>query len=162
GAGGTDEGGRFAVGGLPDGSYTVTASLPGCQPGVATATVTAGKATALNAHITCPPRSRPRAGRGRRANAPLRGPGGGAAEGGPGELGVGGGPEGWEGGPEEAAVARGGQARVEDRDHPLVLHGAQQPARALGQQQACVCCRHGHEAVAAARGHRTLTGGGKW
>ena len=55
GAGGTDAGGRFAVGGLPDGSYTVTASLPGCQPGVATATVTAGKATAVNAHITCPP-----------------------------------------------------------------------------------------------------------
>ncbi len=55
GAGGTDQSGRFAVGGLPDGSYTVTASLPGCQPGVATATVTAGKATAVNAHITCPP-----------------------------------------------------------------------------------------------------------
>lgn len=55
GAGGTDEGGRFAVGGLPAGSYTVTASLPGCQPGVATATVTAGKATAVSAHITCPP-----------------------------------------------------------------------------------------------------------
>jgi hypothetical protein len=55
GAGGTDEGGRFAVGGLPAGSYTVTASLPGCQPGVATATVTAGQATAVNAHISCPP-----------------------------------------------------------------------------------------------------------
>lgn len=55
GAGGTDQSGRFAVGGLPDGSYTVIASLPGCQPGVATATVTAGKATAVNAHITCPP-----------------------------------------------------------------------------------------------------------
>jgi hypothetical protein len=55
GAGGTDQSGRFAVGGLPDGSYTVTASLPGCQPGVATATVTAGQATAVNAHITCPP-----------------------------------------------------------------------------------------------------------
>jgi hypothetical protein len=55
GAGGTDVSGRFAVGGLPDGSYTVTASLPGCQPGVATATVTAGKATAVNAPITCPP-----------------------------------------------------------------------------------------------------------
>ena len=55
GAGGTDQSGRFAVGGLPDGSYTVTASLPGCQPGVATATVTAGKATAVNAPITCPP-----------------------------------------------------------------------------------------------------------
>jgi Carboxypeptidase regulatory-like domain len=55
GAGGTDQSGRFAVGGLPAGSYTVTASLPGCQPGVATATVTAGTATAVNAHITCPP-----------------------------------------------------------------------------------------------------------
>jgi hypothetical protein len=55
GAGGTDQSGRFAVGGLPDGSYTITASLPGCQPGVATATVTAGTATAVNAHITCPP-----------------------------------------------------------------------------------------------------------
>jgi hypothetical protein len=55
GAGGTDEGGRFAVGGLPAGSYTVTASLPGCQPGVATATVTAGLVSAVNAPITCPP-----------------------------------------------------------------------------------------------------------
>jgi hypothetical protein len=55
GAGGTDQSGAFAVGGLPVGSYTVTASLPGCQPGVATATVTAGTATAVNAHITCPP-----------------------------------------------------------------------------------------------------------
>jgi hypothetical protein len=55
GSGGTDPSGRFAVGGLPDGSYTVTASLPGCQPGVATATVTAGTATAVNAPITCPP-----------------------------------------------------------------------------------------------------------
>jgi len=55
GAGSTDQSGRFAVGGLPDGSYTVTASLPGCQPGVATAQVSAGQATAVNAHITCPP-----------------------------------------------------------------------------------------------------------
>jgi hypothetical protein len=55
GAGATDQGGRFAVGGLPDGSYTVTASLPGCQPGVATAKVTAGHVSAVNAHITCPP-----------------------------------------------------------------------------------------------------------
>ena len=55
GAGGTDPSGRFAVGGLPDGSYTVTASLAGCQPGIATATVTAGSATAVNAPITCPP-----------------------------------------------------------------------------------------------------------
>jgi len=55
GAGGTDLSGRFAVGGLPDGSYSVTASLPGCQPGIATAQVTAGNATAVGAHITCPP-----------------------------------------------------------------------------------------------------------
>jgi hypothetical protein len=55
GSGGTDVSGRFAVGGLPDASYTVTASLAGCQPGIATATVTAGSATAVSAHITCPP-----------------------------------------------------------------------------------------------------------
>ena len=55
GAGGTDQTGRFATGGLPDGTYTVTASLPGCQPGVATAMVTAGNSTTLNAHPTCPP-----------------------------------------------------------------------------------------------------------
>jgi len=54
GAGSTDQSGRFAVGGLPDGSYNVTASLPGCQPGVATAQVTAGTATAVKAHISCP------------------------------------------------------------------------------------------------------------
>jgi hypothetical protein len=53
GAGGTDPGGRFAVGGLPDGSYTVTASLPGCRPGIAAATVTAGNAAPVNAHISC-------------------------------------------------------------------------------------------------------------
>jgi len=55
GTGSTDSGGRFAVGGLPDGSYTIIASLAGCQPGIATAQVTAGNATAVNAHITCPP-----------------------------------------------------------------------------------------------------------
>ena len=55
GAGGTDQSGGFAVGGLPVGSYTVTASLPGCQPGIATATVTAGIATPVSAPITCPP-----------------------------------------------------------------------------------------------------------
>jgi hypothetical protein len=54
GAGGTDSSGRFAVGGLPDGSYTVIASLPGCQPGTATAEVAAGLATAVKASITCP------------------------------------------------------------------------------------------------------------
>ena len=55
GSGGTAVSGRFAVGGLPDGSYTVIASLPGCQPGIATAQVSAGFATAVNAHISCPP-----------------------------------------------------------------------------------------------------------
>ncbi len=55
GTGGTDVSGRFAVGGLPDGSYTVIASLAGCQPGIATAVVTAGIATPVNAQITCPP-----------------------------------------------------------------------------------------------------------
>lgn len=55
GAGSTDQSGRFVVGGLPDGSYSITASLPGCQPGVTTAQVTAGTATAVNATISCPP-----------------------------------------------------------------------------------------------------------
>ena len=55
GTGGTDVSGRFAVGGLPDGSYTVIASLAGCQPGIATAVVTAGIATPVTAQITCPP-----------------------------------------------------------------------------------------------------------
>jgi hypothetical protein len=55
GAGSTDQSGGFAVGGLPDGSYTVIASLPGCQPGIATAQVSAGFATAVSAHISCPP-----------------------------------------------------------------------------------------------------------
>jgi hypothetical protein len=53
GAGSTDFSGQFAVGGLPDGSYTVTASLPDCQPGIATAVVNAGIATPVNAHISC-------------------------------------------------------------------------------------------------------------
>ena len=55
GTGSTDPSGRFGTGGLPDGTYTITASLPGCQPGVATAVVTAGNATTVNAHPTCPP-----------------------------------------------------------------------------------------------------------
>jgi hypothetical protein len=55
GTGSADPAGRFATGGLPDGTYTITASLPGCQPGVATAVVTAGIATTLHAHPTCPP-----------------------------------------------------------------------------------------------------------
>ena len=55
GAGSTDQSGRFAVGGLPDGNYNVIASLPGCQPGIETAQVSAGKATDVKAHISCPP-----------------------------------------------------------------------------------------------------------
>ena len=55
GSGGTDEGGKFAVGGLPDGKYAIIASLAGCQPGTATAKVTAGVAITVNAPITCPP-----------------------------------------------------------------------------------------------------------
>jgi hypothetical protein len=53
GTGGTDVAGRFAAGGLPDGRYTVTASLPGCTPGTATAVVTAGIATRVSAPIHC-------------------------------------------------------------------------------------------------------------
>jgi len=41
--------------GLPDGSYTIIASLAGGPPGIATGQVTTGNATAINAHITCPP-----------------------------------------------------------------------------------------------------------
>jgi hypothetical protein len=54
GAGSADLSGRFAVGGLPDGSYTVTASVPGCPPHTTTAEVSSGLATAVKAHITCP------------------------------------------------------------------------------------------------------------
>ena len=55
GAGSTNVSGQFAVGGLPDGSYTVIASLPSCQPGVTTVSVNAGYATAVKALISCPP-----------------------------------------------------------------------------------------------------------
>ncbi|HEY3732655.1 MAG TPA: hypothetical protein VGL63_01960 [Streptosporangiaceae bacterium] len=54
GAASTDPGGRLAVGGLPDGSYTITAGLPGCPPRTVPATVTAGVATAVRARISCP------------------------------------------------------------------------------------------------------------
>ncbi len=53
GSGSADPSGRFATGGLPEGSYAVTASLPSCQPGVATAAVTAGIATTVRAPISC-------------------------------------------------------------------------------------------------------------
>ncbi|MBW8792396.1 MAG: carboxypeptidase regulatory-like domain-containing protein [Streptomyces sp.] len=48
-----DVSGRLAVGGLPDGNYTVISSYSGCNPGVATATVTAGIATSIDAHVIC-------------------------------------------------------------------------------------------------------------
>lgn len=54
GSGGTNVAGSFATGGLPNGTYTVTASLAGCTPGVATAVVTAAVATHVSARITCP------------------------------------------------------------------------------------------------------------
>ena len=47
--------GTFATGGLPDGRYTVTTGLSGCQPGVATAKVTAGQVTPVTAKVVCPP-----------------------------------------------------------------------------------------------------------
>ena len=50
---GGDLGGGDA--GLPDGRYTVTAGLSGCQPGVATAKVTAGQVTPVTAKVVCPP-----------------------------------------------------------------------------------------------------------
>ena len=55
GTGSTAVNGTFATGGLPDGRYTVTTSLSGCQPGVATAKVTAGQVTPVTAKVVCPP-----------------------------------------------------------------------------------------------------------
>jgi hypothetical protein len=55
GTGTTAADGQFATGGLPDGTYTLTTGLPGCQPGVATTTVTAGQVTPVTAKVTCPP-----------------------------------------------------------------------------------------------------------
>lgn len=52
-SGTTDVFGDLSVGGLPDGNYTVIASLGGCTPGVVSTTVAAGIATPVNAHITC-------------------------------------------------------------------------------------------------------------
>jgi hypothetical protein len=54
GSGTTNVSGGFQVGGLPDGSYTVTASYSGCTPGVANVTVSAGVATVASALINCP------------------------------------------------------------------------------------------------------------
>ncbi len=53
GSGSTTTSGSFAVGGLPIGTYTVIASLGGCTPGVASATVTPGVVTAVSAAIHC-------------------------------------------------------------------------------------------------------------
>lgn len=55
GTGGTSVDGTFATGGLPNGTYTVITSFSGCQPGVATATVTAGQVTPVTAKVVCPP-----------------------------------------------------------------------------------------------------------
>ena len=55
GTGSTAVNGTFATGGLPDGRYTVTTGLSGCQPGVATAKVTAGQVTPVTAKVVCPP-----------------------------------------------------------------------------------------------------------
>ena len=55
GTGTTAVDGKFATGGLPDGTYTVIAGLSGCQPGVVTTTVTAGQVTPVTAKIVCPP-----------------------------------------------------------------------------------------------------------
>jgi len=55
GTGTTGVDGKFATGGLPDGTYTVITALSGCQPGVATATVTAGQVTPVTAKVVCPP-----------------------------------------------------------------------------------------------------------
>ena len=55
GTGTTAVDGKFATGGLPDGTYTVITGLSGCQPGVATATVTAGQVTPVTAKVVCPP-----------------------------------------------------------------------------------------------------------
>lgn len=52
-SGTADVTGYLSVGGLPDGTYTVISSYGGCTPGVATATVTAGVATPVNAPVTC-------------------------------------------------------------------------------------------------------------
>jgi hypothetical protein len=52
-SGTTDLSGHLSVGGLPEGTYTVISSYSGCTPGVATATVTAGIATPIDAHLTC-------------------------------------------------------------------------------------------------------------
>jgi hypothetical protein len=52
-SGTTDVSGHFSVGGLPDGTYTVISSYSGCNPGVATATVSAGVATPVNAPVMC-------------------------------------------------------------------------------------------------------------
>ena len=53
GSGLADVYGMFAVGGLPDGSYFVTASGAGCTPGQADVKVRAGRVTAVTAMVEC-------------------------------------------------------------------------------------------------------------
>ncbi len=45
--------GTFTTGGLPVGTYTVVSTLPGCSPGIATASVTGGITTAVTARVIC-------------------------------------------------------------------------------------------------------------
>lgn len=53
GSGTTDVSGAFQVGGLPDGTYQVTAAYSGCSPATTTATVTTGIALQVAAPINC-------------------------------------------------------------------------------------------------------------
>jgi hypothetical protein len=53
GSGLTDPSGSFSTGGLPAGSYHIVAGAAGCTPGIATATVASGMATAVTVHVTC-------------------------------------------------------------------------------------------------------------
>ena len=72
--------------------------------------------------------------------------------------GVGGLPERRQRGAQVTAVAGGDHPRVQHRDHSAVGDAAQQPARTLRQQQRRMAGGDGHEAVAAAGGHRALAG----
>ena len=50
----TDPSGSYQVGGLPAGSYTFTATYPGCQPDSATVKVLAGTTIGRDFHVECP------------------------------------------------------------------------------------------------------------
>lgn len=53
GSGSADVYGNFAVGGLPVGSYQIIAAGEGCTPGVAQASIKAGRVRAVSALISC-------------------------------------------------------------------------------------------------------------